>query len=247
MSSIAFDHIAIAVPDLAAGAAALEGTLGGRRVFGMPAGVYRFGQWRFDGGGRLELLEPLGPDGFLHRFLQQHGPGVHHVTFKVSSLREACDRARAHGYEIVGFDDSDPRWAEAFLHPKQAQGIVVQLAQSSGTGGARPPERPPAPPDAPAPVTILGLRLRAHSRERAETQWGAVLQGSAEPGADGALVYRWPRSPLRLVVEIEAAGPEGPLCIEYASARSNVTAARPHPALGAVFVQRPPGAPGVRP
>src|SRR5262245_15300792 len=107
----------------------LVGALGGSPAHGGSSSQYRFGQWRFDGGGRLEILEPEKPDGFLSRFLETRGPGIHHVTFKVPSLQDACGRARDLGYDIVGYDDSDPEWKEAFLHPKQALGIVVQFAE----------------------------------------------------------------------------------------------------------------------
>src|SRR5207245_9265348 len=69
---------------------------------GADSGVYRFGQWRFANRARLEVLEPIGRDGFLHRFLAARGPGLHHVTFKVPSPHEACERAPPRGYEIVG-------------------------------------------------------------------------------------------------------------------------------------------------
>src|SRR5215831_11761447 len=74
------------------------------------------------GGARLEIVYPMGPpDGFLHRFLANGGPRVHHATFKVPSLDDAIARAEAHGYGVVGVDRGDPHWQEAFLHPKQAQ------------------------------------------------------------------------------------------------------------------------------
>src|SRR5204862_390363 len=82
------------------------GGRGGAPAHGGPSGAYTFGQWRFANGGVLEILEPLGADGFLHRFLAQRGPGIHHVTFRVPRLRPACDRAEAAGYTIVGHDDS---------------------------------------------------------------------------------------------------------------------------------------------
>src|SRR3989442_8178374 len=62
VSTIRFDHIAIAVPRIAEATPFLVGELGGVPAYGAPAGAYRFGQWRFDGGGRLEILEPLGED-----------------------------------------------------------------------------------------------------------------------------------------------------------------------------------------
>src|SRR6266542_535537 len=126
MPGIALDHIALAVPRLADATPFLVGVLGGVPAFGMPQPAFSFFQWRYGGGGRLEVLEPRGENGFLHRFLAAHGPGIHHVTFLVPRLRAMCDRAEGVGHTIVGYDDSDPRWAEAFLHPRQAGGLVVQ-------------------------------------------------------------------------------------------------------------------------
>src|SRR5688572_120916 len=214
------DHVAIAMPRLADAVPVLAGVLGGAPAFGASADAYRFGQWRFDGGGRLEVLEPTDDDGFLARFLAKHGPGIHHVTFKVPDLDEACDRARAHGYDIVGYSDAKPDWKEAFLHPRQALGIVVQLAQPAPDASPDAPDawEPPARvADPPPPVTILGLRMNAHTRERARRQWQAVLGGAVRDEAPDRLVVRWPRSPLSITVEIDPTRDEGPLHIEYTS------------------------------
>jgi 4-hydroxyphenylpyruvate dioxygenase-like putative hemolysin len=94
---VLFDHIAIAVPRLADAEPILAGQLGGRSTFGATTDDYRYRHWRYEGGGDLEVLEPAGQDGFLHRFLTQRGPGIHHVTFTVPTLDEACERARANG------------------------------------------------------------------------------------------------------------------------------------------------------
>jgi len=238
VSTPRLDHIALAVPRMADATATLVGELGGLPHHGGTSGAYRFGQWRFAGGGRLEVLEPRGADGFLHRFLAQRGPGVHHVTFMVADLDAACARARARGYRIVGYDGADPEWREAFLHPKEAQGIVVQLAESrAGAGGPGPWTPPPAPPPARA-VTVLGLRLRARSRAHALAQWGVVLAGRVEDTAPDEVTVRWPESPMRLVVTIDPAGEDGPVAIEYASDGPGPLPARPHPVLGVVFRRR---------
>jgi len=242
--SVLFDHIAIAVPRLADAEAILARELGGRSAYGMTRGAFSFWHWRYEGGGDIEVLEPAGADGFLHRFLAQRGAGIHHVTFTVPSLVDACERARAHGYSIVGYDDSDPEWKEAFLHPRQAQGIVVQFAESHAEAPSPPPSgarvgRSASSREPAAPITVLGLRLSARSRERAHTQWGAVVQGQLSDGSDGALVFRWPGSFMYVAVEIDAARDEGPLWIEYASRRAVPLPEGPHPVLGAVFKRRP--------
>lgn len=228
-----FDHIAIATHSLTDAGAVLMGELGGIPAFGGDSSAYRFAQWRFANGARLEVLEPRGAGSFLHRFLTQHGPGVHHVTFRVPDLRAACARAETAGYEIVGFDDSNPYWQEAFLHPRQAMGIVVQLAQSRPASPGHGPRwaPPPVPPDAPPAIDFVGLRLTARDAARARTQWLDVLHGALAEGPAGELIVRWPRSPLRVAVDVEPAGVEGPRCLEIA-ANGRPPADGPHPVLG---------------
>jgi len=233
---VRFDHIALALPRMADATPFLVGVLGGVPAFGADSGVYRFGQWRFANNARLEVLEPIGNDGFLHRFLDARGPGIHHVTFRVPSLREACARAEAHGYEIVGKNDTNPYWKEAFLHPRQALGIVVQLAESARGGSAPVWTPPPAPLDVPPPVAIVGLRMRARSRERARAQWLAVLEGQEAETSDRSLVYTWPRSPLRIAVEIDPTRDEGPLAIDISAERAIDIPRGRHPVLGAAFI-----------
>ncbi len=239
MPGILFDHIAIAIPRMAEAPAVLVGQLGGRPAYGASSRMYRFGHWRFHGGGRIEILEPAGADGFLHRFLRERGSGIHHVTFRVPSLLEACERARTRGYDIVGYDDSDPDWREAFLHPRQALGIVVQLAESSWSGDGGPANwTPPAgPPDPPPPVTIVGLRMVARSAERARRQWSETLEGQSVEESPGELIYRWPGSPMRLAVEIDPSREEGPVAIDFASERQVTLPEGRHPVLGVLFTR----------
>ena len=237
MTRIRFDHIALGMSRMVDATEMLVGTLGGVPAYGQPSGVFRWGSWTFEGGGTIEILEPMGDHGFLHRFLDERGPGVHHVTFKVPSLDEVTNRAERAGYDVVGRDDTDPEWKEAFLHPKQALGIVVQFAESVG-GDDEPSahwQPPPGPPDPPAPVAIVGLRLRAHSRERARRQWETVLEGRPSEGPEGELIYRWPDSPMRLAIEIDPTRDEGPLAIDLVSDRAIALPDGPHPALGTVF------------
>src|SRR5262249_61758223 len=90
---VRFDHIALALPRMADATPFLVGVLGGSPAFGADSGAYRFGQWRFANRARLEVLEPIGRDGFLHRVLAARGPGPPHVPFKAPRLPEASGRA----------------------------------------------------------------------------------------------------------------------------------------------------------
>lgn len=238
---IAFDHIAIGTEKIDNAPGYLVGELGGQADFGAPSGPFRFFQWVFPGGGRIEILEPDGPPGgFLHRFLEAQGPGIHHVTFKVGDLIAMCDRARTLGYDIVGFNAADPGWKEAFLHPKQALGIVVQLVEQMPHDDEEdqdwePRMRLPAEPERhPTPVEIAGLRMRCADLEKAQTQWGSLLGGEVrEVGADR--IFRWPGSPMQ--VAVTPAGENASHAIEFVP-RRDVAPAGPdgvHPSLGTRF------------
>ncbi|HVR28833.1 MAG TPA: VOC family protein [Thermoanaerobaculia bacterium] len=239
MSRVAFDHIAIAVPRIEDALPFLVGELGGRPAGGGAAPGFRFRQWIY-GGGKLELLEPAGrAGGFLHRFLERRGPGVHHLTFYVPDLAAACADAEEHGFPVVQRDVSDPEWKEAFLHPKAALSIVVQLVERSGPGsdqasGARAPASGDPEPGA-LGVELVGLRLAAADLGRARRLWGALLGGSCRVQGD-ELEVRWPGSLLRLLVrrtvEVE---PEGPTAVELACLRPVVLPRGRHPVLGTVF------------
>ena len=236
MRSIAFDHIALALPRMADAVPFLVGVLGGVPHNGARGGPeFRFGTWRYDGGGKLEVIEPVGANGFVHRFLASRGPGIHHVTFKVPSLDDACERARARGYEIVGYDDSYDDWKTAFLHPKQALGIVVQFAQTSG--GTEPTRwKPPATvAHPPAPVTVVGLRMRVSDAERARAQWEGILHGTCAERAERRLVYRWPDSPMVLTIDVDPTAAEGPVAIELATTRALELPPGPVAGLGTTF------------
>jgi hypothetical protein len=239
MLAYRFDHIAIGAASMADGPPLLVGVLGGVPDSGGSADAFSFGCWQYAGGGRIEVIEPRGAEGFLHRFLAARGPGIHHVTYRVERLVEATARARACGLRIVGYDDRDPDWKTAFLHPKEAMGVVVQLAEARDRSGPRRWESPPGPA-LPPPVTILGLRMRARSRDRARLLWPTVLGGvAAEAGEE--MVFRWPGSPMRVTVGFEPEGTaeEGPVAIEFSSERSVTVPGDLAQRLGTVFLSRP--------
>lgn len=225
MADVKLDHAAFGVPEERLGAVAdlLVGALGGRERGAGPGAGFRFWQWEFAGGGAIEILVPDGPpDGFLYRFLAARGAGPHHLTFKVPDIQRALARARELGYAPVGFDDTDPGWIEAFLHPKEAQGIVVQIVEAPPASEPPAPGElaafPPSPPPA-EPVRVLGFRLSAKSEERARLQWETLLDGACERRSGDDLVFRWADSPLRVAVRVAPAAPEGPVALEIAAPR----------------------------
>lgn len=125
-----FDHAAVAGPSLRDLVTLYGDLLGGRFFVGgdNPRVGYRALQLQFPNGGRLELMEPLRGSTFFDRFFASGGSRLHHVTFKVPDVGAAIDAMRAAGYTPTGiFVDSD-EWKEVFFHPKETNGVLVQLA-----------------------------------------------------------------------------------------------------------------------
>ncbi len=90
------------------------------------------------GEARLELLEPLSPDGVIARFLAKRGEGLHHVAFLTDDIRGAMRDLRSQGFEVI---DVEPRKGHggrlvAFVHPKSLHGVLLELVQE-GTGSGR--------------------------------------------------------------------------------------------------------------
>ena len=147
IEGVSLDHVAVAVERWSEAWPRYAVELGGRWASGGLNVGFGPAQLRYANGARLEILQPWQTEAnpFLRRFLDRHGPGPHHLTFKVDDLARALGAVRSAGFSPVGVDLSDPGWKEAFLHPHEATGIVVQLAQAAGSWEAPPPEGFPAP------------------------------------------------------------------------------------------------------
>jgi methylmalonyl-CoA/ethylmalonyl-CoA epimerase len=125
------DHVAIAVRDMRAAIGFYTNTLGASFVFAgdMPEQGFRWAQFGFPGGGKFELVTPIG-DGFVARFLERRGEGVHHVTLKVPDIAAAIDGLTADGVPLFNVNIGGPYWREAFIHPRDANGTLIQVAWS---------------------------------------------------------------------------------------------------------------------
>ncbi len=151
--------------------------------------AFYFCQLGFANGTKLELIEPYPNPGsdFIRRFLHRNGPGPHHLTFKVGDIEAAMAVAERAGYRVVNEDLSDPDWKEAFLHPKESHGIVIQLAQQGdGDGWDDPPPLPPS--EQGEGTTIDGLTHLVADLDRATELFTDVLgMEPAEAEGDGPL------------------------------------------------------------
>ncbi len=74
-----------------------------------------------------EILEPIGEDSFIAKFLRERGPGLHHVTLEVDDADAAAGALRAHGIEPFGGPRVSWDWKEMFVHPRSSGGVLFQF------------------------------------------------------------------------------------------------------------------------
>jgi methylmalonyl-CoA epimerase len=131
-SDFSLDHIGVAVESLAQGRGFYEvmglGPMTSERVDSEKVIV---GFFELANGARIELLEPTSADSPVRKFLDKRGPGIHHICFKVADIRATLQRLKAKGVRLI---NEEPRPGAhgclvAFIHPKSAGGILVELSQ----------------------------------------------------------------------------------------------------------------------
>lgn len=129
------DHVAIATPDLDAGAApyvalglAPEGPDEDVETQGVRVRAFHVGD------SLVELLMPTRPDSPIAAFLEKRGPGLHHVAFRVPNLDAEMARLAGEGARLLN-DTPRPGRAGtrvAFLHPKWGGGTLIELVEHPG-------------------------------------------------------------------------------------------------------------------
>lgn len=87
---------------------------------------------------RIELLEPTSPDSPIAKFLEQRGPGIHHLCLASDALDAVDARLRAAGARLLRERPSPGAGGSRvqFVHPKSAGGVLVELAEP---GSGHPP------------------------------------------------------------------------------------------------------------
>jgi len=195
------DHLAIGTPTLTDGWELFGGVLGGTWLYGGDSAGFWWGQLEFAAGPKIELMTPTGgPDAaFLERFLATRGTSPHHFNFIVTDIEATLARIRAVGIEPVQVNLSNPYWKEAFLHPRDAHGIVIQVAQQAGSARVAAPRELPEP----GPPALFDLiEHRVGDLAGATRLYREVLDGRLEAGTDDTAELTWPGGKrIRLVRE----------------------------------------------
>ena len=206
MIATQIDHIAVAIPHREPAVGRFLGGLGGGSVASGRRAGSTIDQIRFSRGTKLELIGP-DPDhadrGRMEGFLAKHGSAIHHITLLVDDVADTVARLRAVGVEPSGVALGDPRYQEAFILPKDAGGVLVQLSWKDvdDEGWARRYGHEPTAPRADC-ADFIGARIAHTNLDAAAAQW-VRLGATITRGAEG-IVASWGPDDLRVhVVEGE--------------------------------------------
>ena len=84
------------------------------------------------GDSKIELLEATAPDSPIAKYIEKRGEGVHHIAFEVDDILAEMKRLEAEGFRLL--NEQPKRGADnklvCFIHPKSANGVLVELCQS---------------------------------------------------------------------------------------------------------------------
>ena len=132
IQGLPLDHVAIAVhaiDDVLPSLEAVSGGSGSRRERVESQGVELC--FLGTGPGKIEILQPLGPETPVGRFLERRGPGLHHIAYRVPDIDHALAALAEDGLELI---DEEPRAGAhghrvAFIHPRSTGGTLIELVE----------------------------------------------------------------------------------------------------------------------
>jgi methylmalonyl-CoA/ethylmalonyl-CoA epimerase len=128
------NHVGVATPSIEESVALYRDVLGATRIheaFDLPAQKVRV-CFVDTPNSQIELLEPLGEDSPIAKFLEKNpAGGQHHVCFEVPDIHEAKAEMEAKGAKVLG----EPRIGAhgtpvIFVHPKDMGGVLVELMET---------------------------------------------------------------------------------------------------------------------
>jgi methylmalonyl-CoA epimerase len=128
----AIDHVGIAVEDIDAALALYRDALGMPLVHRETVAEQGVDAALLDvGDGHVELLQPLGPETPVGKYLARRGPGLHHVAYRVADIDATLSALAGAGLRLI---DERPRIGirgsrVAFLHPASTGGVLTEIVQ----------------------------------------------------------------------------------------------------------------------
>jgi methylmalonyl-CoA/ethylmalonyl-CoA epimerase len=127
------DHIGIAVKDIA-GAGIIYEKLLNTTVYKIEDVESEGVKTAFlkTGSNKIELLEASSVDSSISKFIEKRGEGIHHIAFDVEDIVAEMKRLKSEGFILLSEtpkDGADNKLV-CFIHPKNANGVLIELCQS---------------------------------------------------------------------------------------------------------------------
>ncbi len=84
---------------------------------------------------KLELLEAIGGEGAIGKFIEKRGEGIHHIAFDVTDIEGELSRLEDLGFELINRNPKPGADGKkiAFLHPRSTNGILIELCEDIDT------------------------------------------------------------------------------------------------------------------
>lgn len=127
------EHIGIAVKDIAQADALYERLLGVAPYKHESVASENVTTSFFQRGEtKIELLEATSSESAIAKFIEKKGEGIHHIAFEVANIHQEMERLRSEGFILL--NEQPKRGADnklvCFVHPKSANGVLVELCQN---------------------------------------------------------------------------------------------------------------------
>ncbi len=83
---------------------------------------------------KIELLEATAPNSAIHKYLEKNREGIHHIAFDVADIFAEITRLKNEGFTFISEDPKPGADGKlvVFIHPKSANGLLVELCQDAG-------------------------------------------------------------------------------------------------------------------
>lgn len=128
------EHIGIAVKNIAEAKATYEMLLDEKpykseevESEGVMTSFFKAGE------SKIELLAATNPDSPIAKFIEKRGEGIHHIAFSVDDIEKEIQVLKEKGFQVL--NETSKKGADnklvAFLHPKSAHGVLVELCQEN--------------------------------------------------------------------------------------------------------------------
>ncbi len=86
------------------------------------------------GEAEIELVKPTTEESGIGRYLNKHGPGLHHICFQVENIDAVLERLKRHGVALINEEPTIGTGGKkiAFIHPKSTHGVLLELYELTG-------------------------------------------------------------------------------------------------------------------